>query len=257
MASNPAVQHEISPEEWALRQDLAACYRLFVKFGWTDLIFTHLSARVPGQPDQYLINPYGLLFQEITASNLIKVDFSGRVIAGDYPYNDAGHAIHSAVLKARPDINVALHSHPRAGTAVAAMECGLLPLSQQANEIGNLICYHRYGLATDNEAECARLGEDLDDKWAMLMNNHGLLSVGRDLAEAFYLLYTLESACKIQVDVMASGAKHITPNPQAIAAVEQHSLIGRAGADDPDSYLQTNWQALIRLLDREDPSFRE
>ena len=137
------------------------------------------------------------------------------------------------------------------------MECGLLPLSQQANEIGNLICYHRYDLATDNEAECARLGEDLDDKWAMLMNNHGLLSVGRDLAEAFYLLYTLESACKIQVDVMASGAKHITPNPQAIAAVEQHSLIGRAGADDPDSYLQTNWQALIRLLDREDPSFRE
>ena len=257
MASNPAAQHAISPEEWALRQDLAACYRLFVKYGWTDLIFTHLSARVPGQPDQYLINPYGLLFQEITASNLIKVDFSGQVISGDYPYNDAGHAIHSAVLKARPDINVALHSHTRAGTAVAAMECGLLPLSQQANEIGNLVCYHRYDLATDNEVECARLGEDLADKWAMLMNNHGLLSAGRDLAEAFYLLYTLESACKIQVDVMASGAKHITPSREAIAAVEQHSLIGKAGADDPDSYLQRNWQALIRLLDREDPSFRE
>ena len=115
MASNPAAQHTISPEEWALRQDLAACYRLFVKYGWTDLIFTHLSARVPGEPHHYLINPYGLLFQEITASNLIKVDFSGNVISGDYPYNDAGHAIHSAVLKARPDINVALHSHTRAG----------------------------------------------------------------------------------------------------------------------------------------------
>ena len=133
----------------------------------------------------------------------------------------------------------------------------LLPLSQQANEIGNLICHHRYDLATDNEVECARLGEDLADKWAMLMNNHGLLSVGRDLAEAFYLLYTLENACKIQVDVMASGAKHITPSRDAITAVEQHSLLGKAGADDPNSYLQRNWKALIRLLDREDPSFRE
>ena len=257
MASNPAVQHTISPEEWALRQDLAACYRLFVKYGWTDLIFTHLSARVPGEPYHYLINPYGLLFQEITASNLIKVDFSGNVVSGDYPYNEAGHAIHSAVLKARPDINVALHSHTRAGTAVSAMECGLLSLSQQANEIGNLVCYHRYDVATDNDNECARLGEDLADKWAMIMHNHGLLSVGRDMAEAFYLLYTLENACKIQVDVMASGAEQIIPNRNAIANVEQFSLIGKPNAGDPDGYLQRNWQALIRMLDREDQSFRQ
>ena len=257
MASNPEIHQQISPEEWALRQDLAACYRLFVKYGWTDLIFTHLSARVPGEPNHYLINPYGLLFQEITASNLIKVDFSGRVVSGDYPYNDAGHAIHSAVLKARPDINVALHSHTRAGTAVSAMACGLLPLSQQANEISNLVCYHRYDLATDNEDECVRLGEDLADKWAMIMNNHGLLSVGRDMAEAFYLLYTLESACKIQVDVMASGAEQIIPNQNAIANMERFSLIGKAGTDDPNNYLQRNWQALIRMLDREDASFRE
>ncbi|MEO1865702.1 MAG: class II aldolase/adducin family protein [Pseudomonadota bacterium] len=257
MASNPAVQHTISPEEWALRQDLAACYRLFVKYGWTDLIFTHLSARVPGEPHHYLINPYGLLFQEITASNLIKVDFSGNVVSGDYPYNEAGHAIHSAVLKARPDINVALHSHTRAGTAVSAMECGLLSLSQQANEIGNLVCYHRYDVATDNDNECARLGEDLADKWAMIMHNHGLLSVGRDMAEAFYLLYTLENACKIQVDVMASGAEQIIPNRNAITNVEQFSLVGKPNAKDPDGYLQRNWQALIRMLDREDASFRE
>ena len=257
MASNPAVQHTISPEEWALRQDLAACYRLFVKYGWTDLIFTHLSARVPGEPYHYLINPYGLLFQEITASNLIKVDFSGNVVSGDYSYNEAGHAIHSAVLKARPDINVALHSHTRAGTAVSAMECGLLSLSQQANEIGNLVCYHRYDVATDNDNECARLGEDLADKWAMIMHNHGLLSVGRDMAEAFYLLYTLENACKIQVDVMASGAEQIIPNRNAIANVEQFSLIGKPNAKDPDGYLQRNWQALIRMLDGEDQSFRQ
>ncbi|MDB4826989.1 class II aldolase/adducin family protein [Gammaproteobacteria bacterium] len=257
MASNPAVQHTISPEEWALRQDLAACYRLFVKYGWTDLIFTHLSARVPGEPYHYLINPYGLLFQEITASNLIKVDFSGNVVSGDYPYNEAGHAIHSAVLKARPDINVALHSHTRAGTAVSAMECGLLSLSQQANEIGNLVCYHRYDVATDNDDECARLGEDLADKWTMIMHNHGLLSVGRDMAEAFYLLYTLENACKIQVDVMASGAKQVIPNRNAIANVEEFSLVGKPNAGDPDGYLQRNWQALIRMLDREDQSFRQ
>ena len=257
MASNPAVQHTISPEEWALRQDLAACYRLFVKYGWTDLIFTHLSARVPGEPYHYLINPYGLLFQEITASNLIKVDFSGNVVSGDYPYNEAGHAIHSAVLKARPDINVALHSHTRAGTAVSAMACGLLSLSQQANEIGNLVCYHRYDVATDNDDECARLGEDLADKWAMIMHNHGLLSVGRDMAEAFYLLYTLENACKIQVDVMASGAEQIIPNRNAITNVEQFSLVGKPDAGDPNGYLQRNWQALIRMLDREDQSFRQ
>ena len=257
MASNPVVQHTISPEEWALRQDLAACYRLFVKYGWTDLIFTHLSARVPGEPHHYLINPYGLLFQEITASNLIKVDFSGNVVSGDYPYNEAGHAIHSAVLKARPDINVALHSHTRAGTAVSAMECGLLSLSQQANEIGNLVCYHRYDVATDNDNECARLGEDLADKWAMIMHNHGLLSVGRDMAEAFYLLYTLENACKIQVDVMASGAEQIIPNRNAITNVEQFSLVGKPNAKDPDGYLQRNWQALIRMLDGEDQSFRQ
>ena len=137
------------------------------------------------------------------------------------------------------------------------MGCGLLPLSQQANEVASLVCYHRYDLATENDDECARLGEDLADKWAMIMHNHGLLSVGRDMAEAFYLLYNLENACKIQVDVMASGAEQIIPNQNAIASVEQFSLIGKAGADDPDSYLQRNWQALIRMLDREDASFRE
>ena len=257
MSALPAVQKLVSNEEWSLRQDLAACYRLFVKFGWTDLIFTHLSARVPGQPDQYLINPYGLLFQEITASNLIKVDFDGKVVSGDYPYNDAGHAIHSAVLRARPDVNIALHSHTRAGIAVSCMKEGLLPLSQQANEIGGLICYHRYDLATDNEEECKSLGEDFADKWAMIMHNHGLLAAGRDMAEAFYLLYTLESACKIQVDVMASGAERVIPDKNAIASAEKFGLVGKPEkAQIPDNYLDRNWRALIRMLDREDPSYQ-
>ena len=129
----------ISTAEMNVRQDLAACYRLFVRYGWTDLIFTHLSARAPGQTDQYLINPYGLLFEEITASSLVKINFAGDLISGTNSYSDAGHAIHSAVLKARPDVNFVLHSHTRAGMAVSCMQCGILPLTQQANEISSLI----------------------------------------------------------------------------------------------------------------------
>jgi len=196
---NRAMKTEpITDAEWQARRDLAACYRLFVRFGWTDLIFTHLSARVPGEPRHYLINPYGLLFDEVTAANLIKVDFDGNVVAGDYPYNDAGHAIHTAILRARPDTHAVLHSHTRAGMAVSAMQCGLLPLSQQASEVGDLVAYHDYDLATDNAAECEALGRDLGDKWLMIMRNHGLLSAGRTVAEAFYHLYVLENACKVQ-----------------------------------------------------------
>jgi ribulose-5-phosphate 4-epimerase/fuculose-1-phosphate aldolase len=244
----------MSEEEWLLRQDLAACYRLFVHFGWTDLIFTHLSARVPGQPDQYLINPYGLLFPEITASNLIKVNFDGKVLKGDYPYNAAGHSIHSAVLKARPDVNAALHSHTRAGMAVSAMQCGLLPLTQQANEVSGIVAYHEYGIATGNEEECRKLGEDLGDKVLMIMNNHGLLSTGRSVAEAFYYLYTLENACKVQVDVMSSGAKLVQPEASIIVELNDY---GNPPADGPADYVNMAWQALIRMLDQKDRSFRD
>ncbi len=244
----------ISDEEWVVRRDLAACYRLFVHYGWTDLIFTHLSARVPGHDDQYLINPYGLLFHEITASSLIKVDFDGNVIAGDYPYNDAGHSIHTAILRARPDVNAVLHSHTRAGTAVSVMKEGVLPLSQQANEILGLLCYHDYGIATDNEAECQRLGEDMDDRWLMVMHNHGLLSAGRTVAEAFYFLYTLENACKIQVDVMASGAEMVTPDQSVIDALGKYGL---PDPDGPGDAVTRSWDALIRMLDQRDPSYQQ
>ena len=251
--SKPRVD-SISESEWQVRQDLAACYRLFVRYGWTDLIFTHLSARVPGHSDQYLINPYGLLFHEITASSLIKVDFDGNVIAGDFPYNDAGHAIHSAVLKARPDINTALHSHTRAGMAVSCMQCGLLPITQQANEMKDLVCYHEYDVATNNEDECHRLGQDMGDKWLMIMRNHGLLSAGRTVAEAFYFLYMLENACKVQVDIMASGAEIITPKDSAIASLAEHGHPPVAG---PADYVTRSWQALIRTLDQQDPSYKD
>ncbi len=244
----------IDEAEWQLRVDLAACYRAFVHYGWTDSIFTHLSARVPGHPEQYLINPYGLLFHEITASNLIKVDFDGKVIAGDYPFNDAGHAIHSAVLRARPDINVALHSHTRAGMAVSCMECGLLPLTQQANEIGGLVCYHDYGVPTNNAEECESLGRDLvGDKWLMIMRNHGLLALGRSVGEAFYHLYTLENACKVQVDVLASGQTMVMPEQDAIDRLAEE---GQPPVDGPGGHVVMTWQAVLRQLDAKDPSFR-
>ena len=241
--------------EREIRRNLAACYRLFVKFGWTDLIFTHLSARVPDHPDQYLINPYGLLFHEVTASNLLKVDFDGHVISGDYPFNAAGHSIHTAVLKHRPDVNVVLHSHTRAGMAVSCMKAGLLPLTQQANEIRDITAYHRYsGIASEDEEECRLLGKDLGKHWLMILHNHGLLSVGRTLPEAFYLLYYLEHACKVQVDVLGSGLDHITPDDTVIAELAEY---GRPHREGPIEDIGLLWSALIRMLDSEDSSYKD
>ncbi len=250
----PITANDVSPEEWRLRQELAACYRLFVRFGWTDLIFTHLTARLPDNPAHYLINPYGLLFTEITAGNLLKVTLDGEVLAGDYPYNDAGHAIHAAVLRARPDVNCVLHSHTRAGMTVSCMQDGLLPLSQQAGEIHHLVCYHDYDVASadDNHDECERLGRDMGQQWLMIMRNHGLLSAGRTIAEAFYHLYVLENACKVQVDVMASGANLVYPKAEAL---EKLAAYTGPHASGPTDTVTRCWQALIRQLDKQQPDY--
>ncbi len=250
-----AIAHQdTSDEEWAIRCDLAACYRLFVRYGWTDLIFTHLSARVPGSDDHYLINPYGLLFEEITASSLIKVDFDGNVVEGDFPYNDAGHAIHTAVLKSRPDVNFALHSHTRAGMAVSTMKCGLLPLTQQANEMMDNVCYHEYDVAVGAEEECERIGRDLGDKHLMIMHNHGLLSCASTIGEAFYLLYTLENACKVQVDALASGQELHLPKESAAkmlsnyaAGKRQAKAVPRAWHGTPQSAGATRTSPTTRV----------
>lgn len=253
MAQPEATSTVMSDEEWRLRVDLAACYRLFVKYGWTDLIFTHLSARVPGHEDQYLINPYGLLFDEITASSLIKVDFEGNVISGEHPVNSAGHAIHSAVLKVRPDVNVVLHSHTRAGIAVSTMKCGLLPLSQHASEVMGDITYHEYDLAIAGSEECDRLGRDLGERYGMILHNHGLLVCGRDVPEAFLLLYNIEIACKVQVDALASGQElHYTKESASRALAEY----GRIKPGEPNHSAALAWPALIRMLDRIDDSYR-
>ena len=240
-------------DEWQARVDLAACYRLFVRYGWTDLIYTHLTARVPGTTNQYLINAYGLMFDEITASSLLKVDFDGNVLEGDSPYNEAGHAIHTAVLKARPDINAVLHSHTRAGMAVSTMDCDLLPLTQKANLIMDYVGRHPYDVATDSETECERLGEDIGEGYALILENHGLLAAGRTMDEAFHFHYALEAACKVQVDALASGQKLLVPGDEALRKLAAY---GRISPGEPNRIAQRAWPAMLRMLDRMDPSYR-
>ncbi len=241
----------MSESERQTRLDLATLYRAFVHFGWTDLLYTHISARLPERPDCYLINPYGLMFHEVTAGNLIKVTLDGEILGGDYPMNEAGHAIHSAVLQARPEVNFVAHSHTRAGIAVSAMACGLLPLSQQANEIREHIAYHPYDVATEEAEECERLAADLGDKYLMILNNHGLLTAGRNAGECFYNIYVLESACKIQVDALRSGQEQVVPNQGAQARA------GLWGIADADPGKEREWAAITRLIDKIAPDYKD
>ena len=236
--------------EWKVRVELAALYRLFAHYGWTDLIYTHLTARVPGEEGCYLINPYGLMFDEITASSLLKVDYDGRVLAGAHPYNEAGHLIHSAVLKARPDIDFVLHSHTRAGIAVSAMACGLLPLSQHAMGVRGQVAYHPYQDVTSAADECAKLAGDLGDKYLMILHNHGLLACGRSAAEAFCYHYDLEMACKVQVDILQSGTEPLQPPAPVVEGLKAW------GDPGPEPKGAMEWAALVRLLERKDPSFK-
>lgn len=241
---------EISPQEWEIRCDLAAMYRAFVKYGWTDLIYTHISARLPDEAGHYLINPYGLMFEEICASNLIVMDYDGNVVRGDWPVNDAGHAIHHAVLKGRPDVNFVAHTHSRAGMAVACMKCGLLPLTQQAMFVYGKVSYHDWDLQTAGHDECDKLVADLGpDNKDMILYNHGLLTCGGSAAEAFLRLYNLEMACKVQVDVMAANTEIVLPGEDAIKRTGEVDLSGWNAESDA-------WKAVVRMLDKADPSYK-
>ncbi len=241
----------MSEAERQTRLDLALLYRAFVHFGWTDLLYTHISARVPDQPDCYLINPYGLMFQEVTAGNLIKATLEGQIVGGAFPINEAGHAIHSTVLLARPEVNFVAHSHTRAGIAVSAMKCGLLPLSQQANEIRAQIAYHSYDVVTEAAEECRRLATDLGSKSLMILNNHGLLTTGRNAGECFYNIYTLENACKIQVDAMASGQELLMPSEEAQARAALWGVPSETPGKDRE------WAAITRLIENIAPDYKD
>jgi len=246
-----AVRSRVSADEWARRVDLAACYRLIAVHGWDDLVFTHVSARVPGPEHHFLINPYGMMFEEITASSLVKVDLEGRK-AMDSPHeiNPAGFVIHSAIHAARDDAACVLHLHTLDGVALSAQADGVLPISQQASVVLNSLAYHDYeGIALDDD-EKPRLVHDLGDREFMVLRNHGLLTVGTSVASAFLNMYLLQSVCTIQLRAQSGGAT-LTRLPQDVISRNDGGwrAVSRGGG--------IAWPALLRKLDRRDASWRD
>jgi len=247
----PSMKGKVSDEEWAIRVDLAAAYRLVAYYGWDDLIFTHLSARIPGPEHHFLLNPYQLMFEEVTASSLVKVDVNGNPVEPTpFITNPAGFTIHSAVHMARDDAHAVMHLHTPAGQAVSAHEEGLLPLTQTAMIVREDLAFHDYeGIAVDL-SERERIVADLGEKSAMLLRNHGTLAVGRNVGECFVKLYFLERACQAQIMALSAGEQVNRP-PQGAAEVTAQQ--GAAGLSVAANMLA--WPALKRKTFRLDPSF--
>ena len=245
---------QYAPGEWEARVDLAAAYRLVALYGWDDLIFTHLSARVPGPEHHFLINPYDMMFEEITASSLVKIDVDGHPVGpSEHPVNPAGFTIHSALHMAREDAAAVMHLHTPHGQAVSAMEFGLLPHTQTAMIASHDVAYHDYeGIATDLE-ERERLVEDIGTKHAMILRNHGTLTVGETVGQCFLRLYFLERACEAQVHMLAAGKDNLNTPPQGVEdkVAGQTNPKGMGMVAD-----RLAWPALLRKLDRIDPSYR-
>ncbi len=242
----------ITDQEHALRVDLAACYRLIAFHRWDDLVFTHISARVPGPEHHFLINPYGMSFDEITASSLVKVDGAGnKVSESPYPVNPAGFVIHSAVHAARHDVQCVLHTHTAAGIAVSIQKQGLLPISQQATIALASLGYHDYEGIALHDDEKPRLQADLGQHIGLILRNHGLLTVGPTVADAFLAMYTLQRACEVQVAAQHGGAELVQVDPRIVAGVKANVEVVLKGAGGA-----LVWPSLLRKLDRLDPSFR-
>jgi ribulose-5-phosphate 4-epimerase/fuculose-1-phosphate aldolase len=247
-----SLKEVVSAEEWQLRCDLAACYRLVAAYGWSDLVFTHVSARIPGPEHHFLINPYGLMFDEITASSLVKVDQAcNKLSESPFPVNPAGFVIHSAIHAAREDAGCVLHTHSRAGVAVSAQKCGVLPISQQSIFVLSSLAYHDYEGVALRDDEKPRLQADLGSATFLMLRNHGLLTVGRTVADAFLAMYQFENTCRIQIDAQAGG-ELIPVDPAIIQGAAQAArtvtLGGGAGA--------LAWPALLRKCDRLDPGYK-
>jgi ribulose-5-phosphate 4-epimerase/fuculose-1-phosphate aldolase len=251
----PSRRHEVSPEEWQVRVDLAAAYRLVAAFRWDDLVFTHISARVPGRHDQFLINPYGLMFEEITASSLIKVDTQGNKLdESEFPVNPAGFTIHSAVHGARPDAQCVLHTHTINGIAVSAQKGGVLPLSQQSIFVLAGLSYHDYEGVALRDDEKPRLVADLGPTNPFLMlRNHGLLTLGPSVAEAFLAMYIFETVCAIQVRAQSGGGELVPVDPRIIAGAQAQAAQVTRGMGGG----ALNWPGLLRRLDRTNPGYDE
>ena len=249
------VRGKVSEEEWKVRVDLAAAYRLVAHYGWDDLIFTHLSARVPGPEHHFLINPYDMMFDEITASSLVKIDVDGQpVLETTHPVNPAGFTIHSALHMNCEDAHAVMHVHTPAGQAVSAMEFGLLPHTQTAMIAGHDIAYHNYeGIATDLE-ERERLVEDMGDKHVMILRNHGTLAIGKTVGQCFLRLYFLERACDAQVKMLSAGRENLNTPPQGTPEKVKSQTPSEGMGMIADGLA---WPALLRKLDRMDPTFRD
>ena len=270
-----SVRERVSAGEWDLRVNLAACYRLVARYGMTDLVYNHITARVPGPEHHILINAYGMLYEEVSASSLIKVDLAGNIIdngATDYSVNAAGYIIHSAVHEAREDAQCVIHTHTPAGLAVSAMEEGLLPLSQTAMRFHGHLAYHDYEGPAFNRGEKGRLVEHLGNRNAMILRNHGLLVCGPSIPQAFNLIYWLEQACRIQVQTL-SCQRPLHHAGDAVVALTAEALSGmeitldneaatnpnvKPGAQKAGSgYGLLEWPALRRALDRQDRSYQD
>jgi ribulose-5-phosphate 4-epimerase/fuculose-1-phosphate aldolase len=246
-----SVKPLVSAEEWQARIDLAAAYRLVAMFGWDDLVYTHISARVPGEAEHFLINPYGLFFDEITASSLVKIDEHGtKMLPSAYDVNPAGFVIHSAIHAGRPDVNCVLHTHTLHGVAVSVQAGGLLPLSQHATIALNGLAYHGYeGIALRDE-EKPRLVADLGRGNSLILRNHGLLTCGAGVADAFLRMYVLEASCRMQILAQSGGTPLLTVDP---GVVELNTAQTREAVPGQRSGLV--WPGLLRRLDRRNPGY--
>ena len=249
---------QVTPEEWQARVDLAACYRLIAHYGMSDLIATHISMRVPGEPHAFLINAYGLLYEEITASSLLKIDHEGNILAKpefpdglDYGVNRAGFVIHSAIHMAKPEVNCIIHTHTYAGMAVSTLECGLLPNTQTSMRFAK-ISYHDYTGVVLDTAEREALARSLGDNNALILRNHGLLTTGGTIPEAFNAMHRLELSCKTQIAAMSCNTQMVRV-PEKV--VEDTYTMYQPKTRRPFGLL--DWPALLRKLDRMDPSFRD
>ena len=252
-ADRKSVREQVGEQEWETRVNLAACYRLMHEFGMVEMISNHISARVPGTTDHFLLNPYGMLYEEVTASSLLKVDIEGNVLfnASDYGLNKAGYVIHSAVHAARHDVDCVIHTHTLAGMAVSAMKGTLQPLSQSAMRFAS-IAYHDYEGPAFNLEERERLVRDLGDHEAMILRNHGLLTVGPSIPECFNNMYRLERACQLHIMTFSCTSEIRLP-PEDVVRKTQSGI--RDGVRRRFGMLE--WPALLRKLDRIDPSYRD
>jgi ribulose-5-phosphate 4-epimerase/fuculose-1-phosphate aldolase len=240
----------MTPEEWQTRVDLAAAYRLAAMYGWTDLNNTHFSARIPGT-ERFLLNPFGMLFDEITASSLITLDRDGKVLGDtDYPANPAGFVIHGAIHLSSPGLDWVLHTHSRFGTAVAAQRQGLLPISQKALTLMGWLAYHDFEGTATEVGERPRIVRDLGDKRILILRNHGLMTVGKTVGEAFVWMYRIETACRIQIDALAGGSE-LQPISEA---TRQKTIEQGRTMYGPGGFIEAGkeWPALVRQLERVD-----